>query len=100
MEWRLLEGVPADDVRTLLSIARRRTFRKGEVVFHQHDPADSLHLSLQRAFQVRGDDTAGRARNDRHPRAWRVAIGLTERRRSRTDRAWRYHTAQESQDHT
>jgi CRP-like cAMP-binding protein len=52
MEWRLLEGVPAEKVRDLLSIARRRTFRKGEVVFHQHDPADSLHLVSKGRFKV------------------------------------------------
>ena len=52
MEWRLLEGVPADDVRTLLSIARRRTFRKGEVVFHRGDPADSLHLISKGRFKI------------------------------------------------
>ena len=52
MEWRLLEGVPADDVRQLLSIARRRTFRKGEVVFHRGDPADSLHLISKGRFKV------------------------------------------------
>ena len=52
MDWRLLEGVPADDVRTLLSIARRRTFRKGEVVFHRGDPADSLHLISKGRFKV------------------------------------------------
>ena len=44
MEWRLLEGVPDDDVRELLASARRRRFRKREVVFHRGDPADSLHL--------------------------------------------------------
>lgn len=52
MQWRLLEGVPADDVRMLLSIARRRTFRKGEVVFHRGDPADSLHLISKGRFKV------------------------------------------------
>ena len=44
MEWPLLACLPAEDVRQVLSIARRRTFRKGEVVFHRDDPADSLHL--------------------------------------------------------
>jgi len=52
MEWRLLEGVPADDVRELLSIARRRRFEKGDVVFHQQDPADSLHLVTKGRFKV------------------------------------------------
>jgi CRP-like cAMP-binding protein len=52
MEWTLLAGVPADDVRQLLAIARRRTFRKGEVVFHRGDPADSLHLISKGRFKV------------------------------------------------
>ena len=44
MEWRLLEGVPAEQVRELLQIARRRRFARNEVVFHRDDPGDSLHL--------------------------------------------------------
>jgi CRP/FNR family cyclic AMP-dependent transcriptional regulator len=52
MEWRLFEGIPAEDVRRLLSVARRRTFRKGEVVFHRGDPADSLHLIVKGRFKV------------------------------------------------
>jgi len=53
MEWSLLAGVPAEDARVLLSAARRRTFRKGEVVFHRGDPADSLHLIVRGRFAVR-----------------------------------------------
>jgi CRP-like cAMP-binding protein len=52
MDWQLLEGVPGEEVRRLLSVARRRTFRKGEIVFHQHDPADSLHLVSKGRFKV------------------------------------------------
>ncbi len=52
MEWRLLEGVPGEEVRRFLSVARRRTFRKGEVVFHRGDPADSLHLISKSRFKV------------------------------------------------
>lgn len=52
MEWRLLEGVPGEEVRRLLSVARRRSFRKGEVVFHRLDPADSLHLVSKGRFKV------------------------------------------------
>jgi len=44
MEWRLLEGVPADEVRRTLEIARRRTFARDEVVFHEGDPAETVHL--------------------------------------------------------
>ena len=53
MEWGLLEGLSADEVRRLLSVARRRRFSRGEVVFHQHDPADSLHLIEKGRFSVR-----------------------------------------------
>jgi len=52
VRWKLLEGVPDEEVRRLLSVARRRTFRKGEVVFHRGDPADSLHLISKGRFKV------------------------------------------------
>jgi CRP-like cAMP-binding protein len=52
MEWRLLEGVPGEEVRSLLSVARRRSFRKGEVVFHRGDPSDSLHLISKGRFKL------------------------------------------------
>lgn len=53
MESPLLAGLPAEDVRQLLAIARRRTFEKGEVVFHRDDPADSLHLIARGRFGAR-----------------------------------------------
>jgi CRP-like cAMP-binding protein len=53
MEWQLLKGVPPGEVQRLLSIARRRTFRRGEVVFHRDDPGDSLHLISKGRFAVR-----------------------------------------------
>lgn len=53
MEWPLLEGIPENDVRRLLAIGRRRTFARGEVVFHREDPADSLHLVVRGRFGAR-----------------------------------------------
>jgi CRP-like cAMP-binding protein len=53
VEWRLLADVPPEDVRELLTIARRRTFSRGEVVFHRGDPADSLQLIVKGRFAVR-----------------------------------------------
>jgi CRP/FNR family transcriptional regulator, cyclic AMP receptor protein len=53
MEWPLLADLPPEDVRQLLAIARRRTFDKGEVVFHRDDPADSLHLVARGRFAAR-----------------------------------------------
>jgi CRP-like cAMP-binding protein len=52
MEWELFAGVPEENVRRLLSIARRRTFDRGEVVFHRGDPADCLHLIVSGRFAV------------------------------------------------
>ena len=53
VEWRLFEGIPGDEVREVLKLARRRTFQRGEVVIHQNDPADSLHLIAKGRFAVR-----------------------------------------------
>jgi len=53
VEWPLLADVPPEDVRQLLSIARRRTFSRNEVVVHRGDPADSLHLIVSGRFGVR-----------------------------------------------
>jgi CRP-like cAMP-binding protein len=59
MKWALLDGVPEEDVRALLSIARRRQFSRGEVVFHQDDPADTLHLVDKGRFAVRVQTSLG-----------------------------------------
>jgi CRP/FNR family transcriptional regulator, cyclic AMP receptor protein len=53
MSWRLLDGVPDEEVQRLLSVARRRTFSRHEVVFHQGDPADAMHMIRQGRFAVR-----------------------------------------------
>jgi CRP-like cAMP-binding protein len=53
MDWPLLVDLPPDDVRRMLSIARRRTFARGEVVFHRDDPADTLHLVVRGHFGAR-----------------------------------------------
>jgi CRP/FNR family transcriptional regulator, cyclic AMP receptor protein len=53
VEWQLLEGVPDEAVQRLIQLARRRSFRRREVVFHRGDPADSLHLVSKGRFAVR-----------------------------------------------
>jgi CRP-like cAMP-binding protein len=59
VEWRLLEGVPPEQVRELLQVARRRRFARNEVVFHRDDPADSLHLVQSGRFAVRAATPLG-----------------------------------------
>ncbi len=61
VHWELFEGVPATELQPVLELARRRTFRRGEIVFHQGDPADSLHLVVRGRFAIarrtaRGED--------------------------------------------
>ncbi|HET6551599.1 MAG TPA: Crp/Fnr family transcriptional regulator [Solirubrobacter sp.] len=51
--WPILAGVPEDDARRVLQIARRRVFARREVVFHRGDPADTLHLVHKGHFAVR-----------------------------------------------
>jgi CRP-like cAMP-binding protein len=42
--WRLLDPLRSEDREAFLALARRRTFGRNEVVCHEGDPADSLHL--------------------------------------------------------
>ena len=49
----MLADVPEEALHALLTIARRRTFARGEVVFHRGDPADSLNLIRKGRFSVR-----------------------------------------------
>jgi CRP/FNR family transcriptional regulator, cyclic AMP receptor protein len=53
MEWPLLAALSAEDSQSLLQRSRRRTFARGEVVFHRGDPADTLHLISKGRFAVR-----------------------------------------------
>ena len=52
MEWAILAGIPEEDARRVLQVARRRTFGRREVVFHRGDPADTLHLVNTGYFAV------------------------------------------------
>ena len=59
MQWRLLADVPDEQVRLLLSVARRRRFARGEIVFHKDDPGDSLHLIVSGHFAVKAMTPVG-----------------------------------------
>lgn len=61
MRWPLLESIPDDEARLVLSQARRRTFGRGEVVFHQGDPADTLHLIASGRLAVKAQTPLGEA---------------------------------------
>ena len=53
VEWKLLAGLRANDSDALLEHARRRQFTRGDVVFHEGDPAHALHLVAAGRFAVR-----------------------------------------------
>lgn len=53
MEWPLLAPLADVERRHVLATARRRGFARGEVVFHEGDPADSLHLVSTGRLSVR-----------------------------------------------
>lgn len=65
MEWQLLRGLADGDRRAVLARARRHVFDRGEVLFHEGDPADALHFVAEGRFMVRratalGDSVAFR----------------------------------------
>ena len=78
MEWQILEGVPEEDVQRVLDMARQRTFRKGEIVFHEGDPGDTLHLVRSGRFAVKVSD-AVRGRGDPRGVAGRATSSASSR---------------------
>ena len=52
-DWPVLASLPAEDRSSLIATLRRRTYRRDEVIFHQGDPADTLHLIAAGHVSVR-----------------------------------------------
>ena len=88
MEWQLLRDLSEDERRRVLATMRRRRFARGEVLFHEGDPADTVHFIAEGRVMARttspmGDSVAfrvigpGRALGD-------VAVVSSDRRRSST----------------
>jgi CRP-like cAMP-binding protein len=61
VEWAILRGLPDDDLGRLLAITHRRRFRRGEVVFHEGDLGDTLHLVAKGKVVVKVSTPAGDA---------------------------------------
>jgi CRP-like cAMP-binding protein len=53
MEFPLLASLTPEDRRGVLSTARRRRFATGEVIVHEGDPGDALHLIAKGRVGVR-----------------------------------------------
>ena len=55
----LLRNLPEESISRLANAARRRTYRRGEVVFHQGDPGDALHFLVEGRVKVVLDAESG-----------------------------------------
>ncbi|GAA4411870.1 Crp/Fnr family transcriptional regulator [Fodinibacter luteus] len=53
MEWGLLAGLSDADRRVVLGSTHRRRFARGEVVFHEADPADTVHFVAEGRLAAR-----------------------------------------------
>jgi CRP/FNR family transcriptional regulator, cyclic AMP receptor protein len=59
VKFELLAGLSDDDRRSVLSRMTRRSFRKGETLFHEGDPGDSLHLIEKGRVAIRPSTPLG-----------------------------------------
>ena len=53
MDWPVLASLPPQERRGLVAGLRRQSYRRDEVIFHQGDPADTLHLIAAGHVSVR-----------------------------------------------
>jgi CRP-like cAMP-binding protein len=53
MDWPVLASLPLPERRGLVAGLRRRSYHRDEVIFHQGDPADTLHLIAAGHVSVR-----------------------------------------------
>jgi CRP/FNR family transcriptional regulator, cyclic AMP receptor protein len=53
VDWAILGVLSEDDRRAVLSTARRRRFTRNEVIFHEGDPGDTLHLVAKGFIAIR-----------------------------------------------
>ena len=53
MDWPVLASLPPEERRGLVAGLRRRSYHRDEVIVHQGDPADTLHLIAAGHVSVR-----------------------------------------------
>jgi CRP-like cAMP-binding protein len=85
MEFSLLASLPEEARRTLLGNVRRRTFARREVIVHEGDPADSLHLVRSGRLAVQVSTPGGQVAMLRliTPGEYFGEVALLERQESR-----------------
>ncbi len=55
----LFRDLGAEDLATLASTVRTRRYRRGEVIFHQGDPGDALHIILSGRVKISSPSETG-----------------------------------------
>ena len=59
MEWQLLQELSDADRRLVLASAQPRRFARGEILFHEGDPADTVHFIAEGRVMARRTTEAG-----------------------------------------
>ena len=59
----IFEGLSADQLAPLAEQLRRRRYERGEVVFHQDDPGDRMHIIVEGRVRISLDSDDGREKD-------------------------------------
>jgi CRP/FNR family transcriptional regulator, cyclic AMP receptor protein len=59
MEWKLFAPLTPEEQRRVIGQTHRRRFKRGEVIFHEGDPGDSMHLIAKGHVAVRRSTPLG-----------------------------------------
>jgi CRP-like cAMP-binding protein len=59
VEWAILSSLSVDERRAVLASTVRRRYRKGEVIFHEDDVGESLHLLERGRAAIRVSNAQG-----------------------------------------
>ena len=59
MEWQLLRDLTEAERRQVLATATRRQFKRGEILFHEGDPADTVHFIAEGRVMARRTSPMG-----------------------------------------
>jgi CRP-like cAMP-binding protein len=59
VDWDLLGSLTSNEQSAVIGETRRRRFRRGEVIFHEGDPGDTLHLLAKGHVAIRRSTPLG-----------------------------------------
>jgi CRP/FNR family transcriptional regulator, cyclic AMP receptor protein len=59
VDWKLLGALSPDERRIVISQTQRRRYRRAEVIFHEGDPGESLHLIAKGHVALRNSTPLG-----------------------------------------